>query len=102
MSKYQKAVYPQWAINDAEKRKFLVLDLALQLEGESHISGAARALSLSPQMLRHNLEHGFSPRTAVYLEAVAKNRYTRFDFNADLLKSPQSFKDYDALYSKTV
>ena len=101
MSKYQKAIYPQWAVNDAEKRKFLVLDLALQIEGESHISGAARVLSLSPQMLRHNLEHGFNPRTAVYLEAVAKNRYTRFDFNPELLQSPQAIQDYEALYFQT-
>jgi hypothetical protein len=101
LSNYQKAVYPQWAINDAEKRKFLVLDLALQIDGESHVSGAARVLSISPQMLRHNLENGFSPRTAVYLESVSKNRYTRFDFNPELLKFPQAIKDYDALYSQT-
>lgn len=101
MNKYQKAVYPWWAESAAEKRKFLVLDLALHVNGKSHVSGAAQVLALSPQMLRHNLEHGFNARTAVYLEAVAKNRYTRFDFNPELLSSPQAIQDYEALYSKT-
>lgn len=100
MSQYEKANYPAWVKTDKDKRKFLVLDAALHLKGETGIAGAARVFAMTPQMLQHNLKAGFSARTAVYLEAGCQNRYTRFDFNPELLNVPKSIEDYENLYSQ--